>query len=362
MDKRYQVFVSSTYEDLQVERQEVMQALLELNCIPAGMELFPAANDDQWTLIKKVISECDYYIVISAGRYGSLGANGQSYTELEYRYAVEIGKPTIAFLHKDPLQLIAGRCEQTEDGKKKLKSFRELLQRKMCKHWQTPTELGGVVSRSLVRLMQTAPAVGWIKADEATEALAAPEVLRLRKRIEELERQLDEVRSSAPPGSERLAQGGDKYPIAFSFETFDSKNMLWSWNHSFSMAWDNIFYDIGPTMIDEATNQEIRESLNKSIRYRSSEALQNDKSLKGHKQPRNYQVTDHDFQTIIIQLRALGLITKSQRPRSIKDTETYWTLTPYGDQVLTTLRAITKDDQVDEEAPENTEDQKGESQ
>lgn len=40
MDKRFQVFVSSTYEDLQEERREVMQALLELDCIPAGMELF----------------------------------------------------------------------------------------------------------------------------------------------------------------------------------------------------------------------------------------------------------------------------------------------------------------------------------
>jgi len=53
MDKRYQVFVSSTYADLQEERQEVMQALLELDCIPAGMELFPAANEDQWTLIRR---------------------------------------------------------------------------------------------------------------------------------------------------------------------------------------------------------------------------------------------------------------------------------------------------------------------
>lgn len=37
-DKRYQVFVSSTYDDLQDERKEVMQALLELDCIPAGMD------------------------------------------------------------------------------------------------------------------------------------------------------------------------------------------------------------------------------------------------------------------------------------------------------------------------------------
>ena len=83
MDKRYQVFVSSTYADLREERQEVIQALLELDCIPAGMELFPAADDDQWTLIRKVIDDCDYYIVILAGRYGSLGPGGKSYTQIE---------------------------------------------------------------------------------------------------------------------------------------------------------------------------------------------------------------------------------------------------------------------------------------
>lgn len=55
LEKRFQVFVSSTFADLQKERQEVIQALLELDCLPSGMELFPAADEDQWTLIKRVI-------------------------------------------------------------------------------------------------------------------------------------------------------------------------------------------------------------------------------------------------------------------------------------------------------------------
>jgi hypothetical protein len=59
MDKRYQVFVSSTFTDLQEERRQVMQALLELDCIPAGMELFPASDETQWSLIQRVIDDCD---------------------------------------------------------------------------------------------------------------------------------------------------------------------------------------------------------------------------------------------------------------------------------------------------------------
>src|SRR5690349_14525975 len=108
MDKRYQVFVSSTYTDLHEARSEVMQALLELDCMPAGMELFPAANDAQWNWIKRVIDESDYYVVIIAGRYGTVNpTTGLSYTEMEYRYAVDSGKPVIAFPHEDPSRLPA---------------------------------------------------------------------------------------------------------------------------------------------------------------------------------------------------------------------------------------------------------------
>ena len=64
MDKRYQVFVSSTYSDLKDERSKVIQTLTEQDCIPAGMELFPAADMEQFEFIKRIIDDCDYYILI----------------------------------------------------------------------------------------------------------------------------------------------------------------------------------------------------------------------------------------------------------------------------------------------------------
>ncbi len=57
MDKRYQVFVSLTYTDLKDERKRVTQTLMEMDCIPAGMELFPALDEDQWTFIQRIIKE-----------------------------------------------------------------------------------------------------------------------------------------------------------------------------------------------------------------------------------------------------------------------------------------------------------------
>jgi len=58
-DKRYQIFISSTFLDLIDERQTVLRAVLELDHMPAGMELFPAADESAWQLIRDVIDGSD---------------------------------------------------------------------------------------------------------------------------------------------------------------------------------------------------------------------------------------------------------------------------------------------------------------
>ena len=77
-----------------------------MNCIPVGMEQFPASSLSQWEYIKKMVDMSDYYLLIVAGKYGSIDPEENiSYTEKEYRYAVNIGMPVLAFLHKNVDQL-----------------------------------------------------------------------------------------------------------------------------------------------------------------------------------------------------------------------------------------------------------------
>ena len=120
MEKRYQVFVSSTYADLKEERQHVIQALMEMDCIPAGMELFPAADEEQWEFIKKVIDDCDYYLLVIGGRYGSTTDNGISYTEKEFDYAVEQGLKVVALIHGSPQEVPFGKSEKDPAMREKL--------------------------------------------------------------------------------------------------------------------------------------------------------------------------------------------------------------------------------------------------
>ena len=83
-NRRYQIFVSSTYTDLQEERTQLLFAILKLNYIPAGMEFFSAVDEEQMEFIKRVIDESDYYVLLLGARYGSLDSEGVSYTEREY--------------------------------------------------------------------------------------------------------------------------------------------------------------------------------------------------------------------------------------------------------------------------------------
>jgi hypothetical protein len=343
MEKRYQVFVSSTYRDLEDERQEVMHALLELDCIPSGMELFPAANDAQWTLIKKVIDDCDYYVLISAGRYGSVGDEGLSYTEMEYRYALQINKPIIAFLHRDPGKIIAEKTESSEDGRAKLVAFRVLAEKKLCKYWDDAQELGSVVSRSLVQLMKSTPAVGWVRANELADRDATLELLQLRRRVEELQQELSRVRTAAPKGSEYLAQGDDAQLIRFTVHaTYSDPLQVFGGTQretsveKFKLTWNSIFSVLAPLMIDEANEATLTSALNSLITTENADRLQ--KKFPDHHL--TLLIDKEDFQTIKVQLRALGLIARSQKSRSLKDVATYWTLTPYGDEAMTRLRAI----------------------
>lgn len=342
MDKRYQVFVSSTYKDLEEERQEVIQALLELDCIPAGMELFPAANDDQWALIRRLIDDCDYYILIVGGRYGSIGNEGISYTEMEYRYALEAGKPIIAFIHKSPDQITVAKTEQSPESKIKLKEFINLVERKVCKYWLNSTELGSQVSRSIVNLIKTNPAIGWVRADLVPEVSASEEILKLKKQIDQLNTILESERASSSSSLSDLAQGNDQIGLMLHVASNDMNDLRATRKAQYvkhGFAWNDIFAHISPKLVDEADEYSLKNFMDAAVSELSVRTLFVDERFKGRR-IKEISLTDGDFQTIKVQFKALGLIDRSSRNRSVKNVHTYWTLTQKGDTLMTKLRAI----------------------
>jgi len=187
LKKRYQVFVSSTYDDLKEERQHVIQALLETKCIPLGMELFPATSIEQWKLIKRVIDECDYYVVVVAGRYGSLNEAQIGYTEMEFDYALSIEKPVIGFFHSSPEALSLSKSEKTDLGRERLKKFTEKVKKRLCRPWTSAAELGSAVKSAILHELEFNPKPGWVRADAMAPS---DQIEKYKQRIADLEERI----------------------------------------------------------------------------------------------------------------------------------------------------------------------------
>lgn len=352
MDKRYQVFISSTFEDLKAERQNVLKAILELDNMPAGMELFPATDSEAWDLIKEVIDASDYYTLIVGGRYGSMDSTGISFTEKEYDYAISKEKPVIALLHKKPDNLPRGKTETDPKAWKKLKEFRSKVEKShTCVYWDNPDELKAQLIVGLTKTIKQKPSTGWIRADKATSEETLKEILDLRKQVQNLESQIQSEDFGIPEGSDKLKQGEDLYKIKSSFTgRTEYVNDLGypdyadqDYSGEMTVTWNQIWGAISPTLISEASSREIKNSLNKFLEKTGKKIWENKGNLKGY-QLYNFRFEDEMYDTVFVQFRALGLMKESVKTRSVKDTKTYWTLTKYGDNLMMKFRALKKED------------------
>jgi len=75
----------------------------------------------------------------------------------------------ISFLHKQPGKIETDKSEKSDEGREKLENFRKKIEKKLCKHWCSASELGSVVSRSLIQLIKREPAIGWVRANEIAD-------------------------------------------------------------------------------------------------------------------------------------------------------------------------------------------------
>lgn len=179
--KKYQIFLSSTYEDLKDERRAVEEVIVRAGDLPVGMEAFPAADDEQFEFIKTIIDRCDYYVLIIAGRYGSLSRDGLSFTEKEYRHAVEKGVPVLVLLRDGRDKISADKVEADSIGRERLEAFISLVSRdRIRKTWNTIDGLKLAVREAIDHAKATKPRPGWVRGD----TVASVETLEMLAKLQ----------------------------------------------------------------------------------------------------------------------------------------------------------------------------------
>jgi nucleoside 2-deoxyribosyltransferase len=260
MQKKYQVFVSSTFRDLVDERQDTLRHILDLGHIPAGMELFPASNAEQLEYIKKIIDECDYYVLIIGGRYGSMDSDGVSFTDREYEYAIESGKPVLAFIHDDPGKLAVENSDIDQRILARLSEFRERVSKgRLVQFWTSRDNLALSVLKSLAKAFQESPQVGWIRASAAASEDLLQQLNSLRNENDSLNIEIRKIRSSSTPKVEGLANLNDVHSLYYKKSNYyngtthyTKSEFQTTWMELFSVIGPKIFSPLSPTIISKS--------------------------------------------------------------------------------------------------------------
>jgi hypothetical protein len=195
MSVKYQVFVSSTYDDLRAEREQVVKAILEMGHIPVGMEMFSAADEQQFQIISHHIESSDYYVVIVAHRYGSMEGD-RSFTEKEYDYAVQCGIPILGFPIADSVAWPPANIDKDKKTRDALARFKEKVKSRYISQWTSTSDLYGKVSIALSKQITANPRTGWVRADQAAGPEILAELARLSKENSDLRSQLAGARRS----------------------------------------------------------------------------------------------------------------------------------------------------------------------
>lgn len=322
MDNKYQIFISSTFEDLEKHRGQVIKSVLEMGHIPVGMEMFSAADEEQWKLIARQIDQSDYYVVIVAHRYGSMH-EGLGYTEKEFDYAVSRGIPVYGFVVARDVQPLAKDIDSEPERVAALEKFKAKVKQRPVTFWSTAEELGGKVPIALMKAFQVSPRPGWTRVTSQAGPEVVQELSRLSNENAQLRKQLENAVLASH--SEEKAQ------ISSVMTTLKGVKVKVGIREKGKSSWDEkaettlygVFSIIAPSAMVEVSVRSMSRLLALSL-----------------KPTRNFDISVtapvalNFVNLLIADLSALGLVEPSKRKHEVKDTEVYWTLSEFGKELL----------------------------
>lgn len=324
MATKYQIFVSSTFEDLREERDRVIQGILEMGHIPVGMEMFSAGDDEQWQIIARHIEESDYYVIMVAHRYGSM-IGDLSYTRKEYEYAVKCGVPILGFVI-DPGA--SWPVDQVEDDKKKhalLEEFKQLVRMKPVGFWSTADDLYGQSSVALMKAFISKPRTGWVRAD----TVAGPEVMaeitrlsaenaRLRGQITQVERDAELDKTSQLSRLSRQLEG-----IEWEFSVRVTSGS--GWVSAKKLTMERLFLILAPGMVNEMSKEKISSLIAIHAKAKSSGKAA-------------LAIPSKSRDGLLADFMSLDLMQPSTRRHPVADKAEYWSLTELGRDLLKRIK------------------------
>lgn len=216
LDTRYQIFISTSGRDMQLERMVLSQTLVGMGFFAWGLEHRTPLTT---TLARRQIDECDYVILLLGSQYGEQSISGVSYLSLEYEYALSQAKPIIVFMHEQPESREIDLQETHPQLKDKFLAFRQKLlhEAKHFFYFKTPRELELAVRLNIPLMVEQHMGQGWVPAHQAQQL--EDEIRLLRSKILHLERRVIE-----PPTQLKEVAPQDIFAFEYQIQAFQDGN------------------------------------------------------------------------------------------------------------------------------------------
>jgi hypothetical protein len=293
------------------------------------MEIFPAADVEQFEYIKKVIDECDYYVLIIGARYGSVDVVGVSFTEKEYDYAVDQKKTVLGFIHGNPGSIPISKADTSPALVKHLTAFCQKVSRgRLVQFWQSRDDLKSKIIIALSKTFTDAPGVGWIRADVAASDDLLAQNNQLKNKLDALEAKNDELRLQITPLVENIAGLNDPFTVRYHYQRAGSTERFTA--TVTNITWGEIFMAVGPELIRPSAPGKLSDKLRSYLRENKS--ISNDFSL--------IHIFESDANTIKMHLIALGLVRAEAAKRAGGGLVEFISLTERGTKQLVELMAV----------------------
>lgn len=203
---KHQIFVSSTFVDLHDEREAVTWEILKAGHIPVGMENFSAYDDRGWRVIDKTLKDTDYYVLIIAGRYGSIDSNlGISWTQREYQRAMELGIPVLAFVRS--ASHIPGDQVDKDKKSKQLELFiADVGSKRLRETWTTKDDLRAKVAAAIYKSVreddeEDRARPGWYRGNQLPTPATMDEMAKLVSENRNLRNEVAQLRTLIAPAA-----------------------------------------------------------------------------------------------------------------------------------------------------------------
>jgi hypothetical protein len=324
LDKRYQVFISTSGSEMQPERMILAQTLVGMGFFSWGLEQRTPLST---AFARRQVDDCDYVVILLGSQYGEQSVSGVGYMHLEYIYAVTKQKPMIVFMHEDPLSRDISLQDSKPELREKFQEFRKLLQQEVDQvfTYRSMRDLEMAVRFNMPQMLERYPVQGWVRPQN-TQALH-DEIDSLKAKLEQLETEAGKREVDPFLSLPKVAMHED-FSFEYRMHAYQDGNFK-ELKIQKKMTWAQLLGILGATFIHPTPEEYFSKRMNEYL---------NDTGLNDARRemPRAHavarsQINIRALHSIKMQMRQNEWIIQSGRDERQR---MLWQLTPKGQKLL----------------------------